>query len=116
VVSDPPKAGGGRILPPLAVILIGALAVAASALAAPTATLVKDIRPGGASSGPSSLANVAGTLFFRATDPTHGAELWKSDGTAAGTKLVKNIAPSNGWSTPEFLTNVAGTLYFAADD
>ncbi|MEK6271497.1 MAG: hypothetical protein AABM42_02470, partial [Actinomycetota bacterium] len=81
--------------------------------------LVKDINlPGGGGSidsSPAELTNVAGTLFFRALE-TNGIELWRSDGTAGGTKLVKNIAPSNGWSTPDHLTNVAGTLFFSADD
>ena len=33
------------------------------------------------------------TLFFTANDGIHGPELWKSDGTEAGTVLVKNINP-----------------------
>ena len=39
----------------------------------------------------SNLTNVNGTLFFTANDGTHGIELWKSDGTAAGTMMVKDI-------------------------
>ncbi|NIP52547.1 MAG: hypothetical protein GWN61_15505, partial [candidate division Zixibacteria bacterium] len=44
---------------------------------------------------PSSLINVNGTLFFAASDGIHGYELWKSDGTAAGTVMVKDINPGN---------------------
>src|SRR5262249_45487922 len=42
-------------------------------------------------------------------------ELWKSDGTPAGTRMVKDINPA-GNSSPQYLTNVNGTLFFAADD
>ena len=45
---------------------------------------------------PTSLTNVNGTLFFTANDGTNGTELWKSDGTAAGTVLVKDINPGSG--------------------
>ena len=42
---------------------------------------------------PTHLTDVGGTLFFTADDGTHGRELWKSDGTRAGTVLVKDIDP-----------------------
>ena len=67
--------------------------------------MVKDIRPGprrcatskpvcrgqGASSNPSQLTVVGKTLYFTADDGIHGRELWRSDGTARGTRLVKDI-------------------------
>mgnify|MGYP001247202400 FL=1 len=77
--------------------------------------MLKDINPGGSSS-PLSLTNVNGTLFFAAYDATNGYELWKSDGTEAGTVMVKDILPGIASSSPYYLTNVNGTLFFAAYD
>ena len=58
------------------------------------------------------LTNVDGTLFFEASDDTHGRELWRSDGTPDGTVMVKDICPGGLGSKPEWLTNVGGTLFF----
>lgn len=77
--------------------------------------LVRDIRPGSASSDPSDLINVNGTLFFTANDGTNGIELWRSDGTEAGTMLVRNINPA-GNSYPAELSNFNGALVFVADN
>ena len=69
--------------------------------------------------GPSYLTAVGGTLFFTADDGVHGRELWKSDGTRAGTVLVKDIDPRRATTTtkrPASLTDVGGTLFFTADD
>ncbi len=78
--------------------------------------LVKDINDGSSWSYPLNLTNVNGTLFFTANDGINGVELWKSDGTAAGTVLVKDINIGGGWSQPEYLTAVGNVLYFSADD
>src|SRR5258706_4699149 len=89
--------------------------------------MVADINPDSAGSYANSLANVNGTLFFTANDGVHGYELWKSDGSAAGTTMVKDIFPGGdfdyyNWtyspnsSYPGNLTNVNGTLFFSADD
>ena len=40
---------------------------------------------------PYYLTNIGGTLYFTANDGTSGTELWKSDGTDAGTIRVKDI-------------------------
>jgi ELWxxDGT repeat protein len=60
--------------------------------------LVKDIAPDDGASFGQQLTNVNGTLYFTAMDHSFGVgdrgdELWKTDGTAAGTVIVKNISP-----------------------
>src|SRR4051812_11475889 len=80
----------------------------------PSAAMVQDLNPGPTDSTPSGLVSVSNTLYFSATTPDTGAELWKSDGTT--TALVKDIAAGAGSSSPQNLTNVNGTLFFTADD
>jgi ELWxxDGT repeat protein len=63
-----------------------------------------------------SLTSVNGTLFFVLDDGTRWLELWKSDGTEAGTVLVKDIFPGGGASYPQALTVVQDLLYFSATD
>lgn len=81
--------------------------------------IVQDIYPGQPSGldeyyPTHSLTDVNGTLFFIANDGSSGWELWKSDGTTAGTKLVKDIYPGLMNSLPTYLCNVNGILYFGA--
>ncbi|MCA9099013.1 MAG: hypothetical protein KDA36_11525, partial [Planctomycetaceae bacterium] len=57
-----------------------------------------------------------GILYFSAFGSGSGYELWRSDGTDAGTYRVKDIATGSSSSSPTLLTNVNGTLYFQATD
>jgi len=76
-------------------------------------TLVKDIRPGTASSFPNYFTKIAGNkIVFTANDGTNGTELWVTDGTSAGTQLVKDIDTS-GSSGITKLTSFNGKAYFA---
>ena len=58
---------------------------------------------------------VGGVVFFSASEPNFGRELWGTDGTAAGTFLVKDIRAGLS-SSPGELTAVNGALFFNADD
>ena len=66
---------------------------------------------------PRELTTVGEILFFIAYDPEHGEELWRTDGTVAGTVLVKDITPPGCYR--DFLepghgelTEHEGLLYF----
>ena len=104
-----------RAVTAAAVAAVVVLAIAAPVGAAGSPKLVKNINPNG-SSFPTSLTQVGNTLFFAANDGVHGTELWKSDGTAAGTKMVKDIRSGAKSSDPENLVNVNGKIFFTAND
>ncbi|MEP6675993.1 MAG: ELWxxDGT repeat protein [Ferruginibacter sp.] len=57
--------------------------------------------------------NAGGYIYFAFTNAS-GKELWKSDGTIAGTVMVKDINPGANSSSPERLFNLNGTIYFVA--
>lgn len=82
--------------------------------------LLRDLAPGTVGSLPQGLlstsAAASGRLFFRAFDPSHGFELWQTDGTAAGTRRVQDLDPGLASSDPTELTVVGDRLYFSADD
>lgn len=84
-------------------------------LAMSSVPILVDLNESGAST-PSDFVQIGSTTYFVATNGTNGRELWKTDGTPAGTTMLKDINVGAGSSSPTNLVNVNGVLYFAAND
>ena len=83
-------------------------------------SMIKDINPGsGNSFDPNSVDPTFtisnSNLFFYANTPATGYELWKTDGTSAGTQLVKDVKPGVSGINGGSFADVNGILYFTAD-
>src|SRR5687768_9610511 len=122
--------------------LVVLLAAAASGAGVPAqASLVRDLNPTVAtvlSSSPTGYANpllpaqhhengpggtfvssfvrLGNAWYFAARTVAHGMELWRTDGTTAGTALVKDVRPGPQDGNPVLLANCNGRLFFGADD
>jgi ELWxxDGT repeat protein len=105
-----------------AVGLVASLCVAAATPAQQTAIpyVVRDLfvlpanAPGNSQPGPLTTFNGYG--YFAATSLVNGRELWRTDGTSAGTILVRDINPGLNGSSPADFIVCNGVLYFTADD
>ena len=84
--------------------------------------LLKDIYPGVATSGfnagipysgnPDNFASANGVVYFAASGGDNTHEVWKTDGTVAGTTLIKDLySGSLGYALSNFIT-VNGILFF----
>jgi ELWxxDGT repeat protein len=110
-----------RIFPASALVAslsaVALLIVAASPVAAVSAPyFVKNINAGSADSEPFELTELNGVLIFSASGGGAGRELWRSDGTSAGTVRVADVRPGGKSSHLEGITRVGSLIYFAADD
>ncbi|MCC6678608.1 MAG: hypothetical protein IT436_15855 [Phycisphaerales bacterium] len=80
--------------------------------------LVKDINAGAAGSlqvSPTITPNMVeldGALLLAAADSTFGNELWRTDGTEAGTWMVLDVRAGSGSSNPAMFTRVDDVVYF----
>ncbi|MFN8521328.1 MAG: ELWxxDGT repeat protein, partial [Chloroflexota bacterium] len=81
-----------------------------------TARRLKDIAPGATSSSPRDFVVLDGIVYFSAGDGTHGRELWRTDGTGAGTRMVKDIRPGTRGSNPGSFIVFRDRVFFAASD
>ena len=81
------------------------------------ATLVKDINTAAtvASSNP-SFHSAGAFIYFPATNPTVGTELYKTLGSSGVPTLIRDINPGPGNAFPGSLHTIATTTYFAASD
>src|SRR5262245_16176327 len=77
---------------------------------------LRDMNTTPVGSNPEGIIELGGVGYFSATGRGLGAELWRSDGTPAGTALVLDINPGAGPSSPSSLTRVGSRLFFQADD
>ena len=83
--------------------------------------LVRNINTaGGGANGstPAKLVDLSGTIFFAGTAAGTARELWKSDGTEAGTLLVRDVNQGNrnGIGDNPELVAVGETIFFIATD
>jgi uncharacterized delta-60 repeat protein len=64
---------------------------------------------------PPTFVGINGTAYFAGADATGGAELWRTDGTAAGTRRVVDLIPGSTGSYPADLTVFNGEVAFVAE-
>ena len=95
--------------------LIGVVAVASWVSSVAEAQCERfDVLLGPSSAAASQLADALGLLYFRASRPATGAEVFVSDGTQAGTRLVSDLFPGPTGSLPGEFTAFGGHVYFSA--
>ncbi|MBL8829008.1 MAG: S8 family serine peptidase, partial [Planctomycetaceae bacterium] len=73
-----------------------------------------DINTAPANSDPSNMVMLGNVAIYTAYHPDYGVELWRSDGTSAGTFLLNDIRPGGRTSTVSSLTVVGNQAFFSA--
>lgn len=102
--------------PSLANLIDHELWVTDGAIASTQTRRVRDIQPGDTPSHPIPLGAIGSTFLFSADGPGSGRELWRSNGTEAGTVLVKDINPGEPSGNAFLLANLDSRVVFTAGD
>ncbi len=68
------------------------------------------------SSSPANITNVAGQAYFTTGSDASGYQLWRSNGTAAGTTFVDTLNPGGRDSEPTDLSTVGTRLFLTNAD
>lgn len=66
--------------------------------------------------GGCEIVSLSDWAVFAGFDPATGWEIWRTDGTPAGTTLLADISPGPPSSSPQRLTRIANRVYFFAND
>lgn len=82
-----------------------------TAIGSSVAVPLGSLKPGLALKSSDHLVATGGIAYFVADDSVHGIELWRSDGTGAGTRLVKDLAPGTLSSVIPELGVTAGKVF-----
>ncbi|MEO6193008.1 MAG: hypothetical protein ABIS20_08365 [Thermoanaerobaculia bacterium] len=65
---------------------------------------------------PAQFSPAGDRLLFTGKDLEHGAELWSTDGTPAGTQPLRDLQPGPRSSEPQGLVSAGDRVFFSADD
>ena len=72
--------------------------------------------PVASGSKPTNFTQAGNYVYFQARSFLAGTELYRTDGTEAGTTLIKDLNPGVASSLPEKIVSAGSLVYFAADD
>ncbi|MCC6631032.1 MAG: cadherin-like domain-containing protein [Gammaproteobacteria bacterium] len=81
-------------------------------------TSIQVFPPSGMTGGsaPGEFESLGPLLLFSANTRNTGRELWRTDGTSAGSVQVRDINPGAGSANPRNLRNSGSLIYFMAND